>query len=121
MKTVILRLTDVGARALRELAEQYLEPGCPAHECMQEWEQPYAASDLDALKDELLRATEETQAMAEDPEPRYQLNLSEGELDVLDTLLDFHNDDEPGEYYPAEPFESLSSRVKRRDLIVLDR
>lgn len=120
MKTVILRLSDVQAKALRELAEQYLDKG-PAWECMQEWDEPYAASDLDALKDELLRATEETQAMAEDPEPRYQLNLSEGELDVLDTLLDFHNDDEPGEYYPAEPFESMSSRVKRRDLIVLDR
>lgn len=120
MKTVILRLSDVQAKALRELAEQYLDKG-PAWECMQEWDEPYAASDLDALKDEVLRATEETQAMAEDPEPRYQLNLSEGELDVLDTLLDFHNDDEPGEYYPAEPFESLSSRVKRRDLIVLDR
>lgn len=119
MKTVILRLSDVQAKALRELAEQYLDKG-PAWECMQEWDEPYAASDLDALKDEVLRATEETQAMAEDPEPRYQLNLSEGELDVLDTLLDFHNDDEPGEYYPAEPFESLSSRVKRRDLIVLD-
>lgn len=120
MKTVILRLSDVQAKALRELAEQYLDKG-PAWECMQEWDEPYAASDLDALKDELLRATEETQAMAEDPEPCYQLNLSEGELDVLDTLLDFHNDDEPGEYYPAEPFESMSSRVKRRDLIVLDR
>lgn len=120
MKTVILRLSDVQAKALRELAEQYLDKG-PAWECMQEWDEPYAASDLDALKDEVLRATEETQAMAEDPEPRYQLNLSEGELDVLDTLLDFHNDDEPGEYYPAEPFDSLSSRVKRRDLIVLDR
>lgn len=120
MKTVILRLSDVQAKALRELAEQYLDKG-PAWECMQEWDEPYAASDLDALKDELLRATEETQAMAEDPEPRYQLNLSESELDVLDTLLDFHNDDEPGEYYPAEPFESMSSRVKRRDLIVLDR
>lgn len=120
MKTVILRLSDVQAKALRELAEQYLDKG-PAWECMQEWDEPYAASDLDALKDEVLRATEETQAMAEDPEPRYQLNLSEGELDVLDTLLDFHNDDEPGEYYPAEPFESMSSRVKRRDLIVLDR
>ncbi|UUV44836.1 hypothetical protein RCRUDOLPH_69 [Rhodobacter phage RcRudolph] len=120
MKTVILRLSDVQAKALRELAEQYLDKG-PAWECMQEWDEPYEASDLDTLKDELLRATEETQAMAEDPEPRYQLNLSEGELDVLDTLLDFHNDDEPGEYYPAEPFESMSSRVKRRDLIVLDR
>lgn len=120
MKTVILRLSDVQAKALRELAEQYLDKG-PAWECMQGWDEPYAASDLDALKDEVLRATEETQAMAKDPEPRYQLNLSEGELDVLDTLLDFHSDDEPGEYYPAEPFESVSSRVKRRDLIVLDR
>lgn len=120
MKTVILRLTDRQASALKELAEQYLDKG-PAWECMQEWDEPYEASDLEALKDEILRASEETQAMAESSDPRYQLNLSEGELDVLDTLLDFHNDDEPGEYYPAEPFESLQSRVKSRDLIVLDR
>lgn len=119
MKTVILRLSDRQVNALRELAEQYLDKG-PAWECMQEWDEPYTASDLDALKDELLKATEETQAMAENPDPRFQLNLSEGELDVLDTILDFHNDDEPGEYYPAEPFNSLSNRVKTRDLIVLD-
>lgn len=119
MKTVILRLTNRQVKALRELAEQYLDKG-PAWECIQEWDEPYEASDLDALKDEVLRATEETVAMAQSSEPCYQLNLSEGELDVLDTLLDFHNDDEPGEYYPAEPFESLSRSVKTRDLIVLD-
>lgn len=119
MKTVILRLDDRGVACLKELAQQYLDKG-PAWECMQEWDEPYTAPEIEALRDEVLRATEETQAMAESPEPRYQLNLSEGELDVLDTILDFHNDDEPGEYYPAEPFDSLSSRVKKRDLIVLD-
>lgn len=62
MKTVILRLTDRQADALRELAEQYLDRG-PAWECMQEWDEPYEASDLDALKDAILEASGD-QAMA---------------------------------------------------------
>ena len=87
---------------------------------MQEWDEPYEASDLDALKDEILSATAETVAMAQSSEARYQLNLTEGELDVLETILDFHKDDEPDEMYPAGPFETLSRSVTERDLIVLD-
>lgn len=58
---VTLHLSPTQAKALRELAEQYLDKG-PAWECMQEWEQPYEARDLDALKDEILRACEEVGA-----------------------------------------------------------
>lgn len=52
--------------------------------------------------------------MAKSSDPRYQLNLTEGELDVLETILDFHKDDEPGEMYPAGPFETLSRSVTER-------
>lgn len=119
MKTVILRLSDRGVACLKELAEQYLDKG-PAWECMQEWDEPYQPHEIDALKDEVLRAVTETQAMAESPEPRYQLNLAETELDVLDTLLDFHRDDDPGEDYDHAAYTTLADRVAARDLIVLD-
>jgi hypothetical protein len=52
--SITLNLTEPQARALRELAEEYLCKGGPAWECMQEWPMPHASADLAALKDEIL-------------------------------------------------------------------
>ena len=55
---IILDLTPLEVKALRELAQEYLDKG-PAWECMQlEWDEPHAACDLETLRDKIVAATE---------------------------------------------------------------
>lgn len=53
---ITLDLTLNELRALKELAEEYLDEG-PAFECMQEWDEPHKAEDLVSLKDKILKET----------------------------------------------------------------
>lgn len=38
------------------------------------------------------------------------LTLGKHQMDVLLTLLEFHKDDEPNEFYPYEPFKELCEK-----------
>lgn len=58
MKRVILALTDRQAQALKEMAEVYLVKGGPAWDCMQCWDEPFEASDLEALNDVIQKSIE---------------------------------------------------------------
>lgn len=54
---ITLDLTPLEVKALRELAQVYLDRG-PAWECMQEWDDPHSADTLESLLNKINQATE---------------------------------------------------------------
>ena len=52
---------------------------------------------------------------------KYQLNLSEEQLSVLKTIVEFHfENDEEDEYYSSVPLEEIHTNLQSGNYITLD-